>query len=363
MTTSHRSSRAGYWHTHENYIYDSNDQIVRIAGINWFGFETSTYVVHGLELRNYCDMLKQIQSQGYNTIRLPYSNQLFDPESKPNEIDFTKNPDLAGLTGLEIMDKIILQAGELGLHIILDRHRPDAYAQSACWYTADYPETRWIADWQMLAQRYRDQTAVIGADLHNEPHAPARWGGGDLLTDWRLAAERAGNAILDVNPNWLIFVEGVDCYGPDERSSEELHYWWGGNLAGAAIDPVRLNVPGRLVYSPHDYPPEVHPQPWFYASDYPENLPTIWDKHWGYIAKQKIAPILLGEFGTRLQDELAQQWLEALTRYLGMGKTGMHWTYWCWNPDSGDTGGILEDNWQTINQVKQAYLALITPSS
>ena len=55
---------------------------------------------------------------------------------------------------------------------------------------------------------------VIGADLHNEPHAPACWGCGDKALDWRLAAERAGNAILAVNPNWLIFVEGVNCYGP-----------------------------------------------------------------------------------------------------------------------------------------------------
>ena len=42
---------------------------------------------------------------------------------------------------------------------------------------------------------------VIGADLHNEPHSPACWGCGDPNTDWRLAAERAGNAILSVNSN------------------------------------------------------------------------------------------------------------------------------------------------------------------
>jgi chitinase len=30
----------------------------------------------------------------------------------------------------------------------------------------------------------------------------------------------------------------------------------------------------------------------------------------------------------------------------------MSWTWWSWNPDSGDTGGILQDDWQTVNQNK-----------
>ena len=352
----------GYWHTQGNQIYDAKNQPIRIAGINWFGFETTNYVVHGLEIRNYQDMLRQIQSQCYNTIRLPYCNQLFDSDSIPNSINFTKNPDLQGLNGLQIMDKVINYAGQLGLRIILDRHRPDAKEQSAYWYTAAYPETRWISDWQMLAQHYKGNTTIVGADLHNEPHTPVCWGGGNLAVDWRLAAERAGNAILEVNPDWLIFVEGVDCYSPAGQDKYDT-YWWGGNLSGVAHAPVRLNIPNRLVYSAHDYPVEVHPQPWFYAPNYPDNLPDIWDAHWGYIYKQNMAPIWLGEFGTKLEDTLARQWLSSLTQYLGQGPTGINWTFWSWNPDSGDTGGILEDDWKTINQSKQAYLAPIQDRS
>jgi endoglucanase len=26
--------------------------------------------------------------------------------------------------------------------------------------------------------------------------------------------------------------------------------------------------------------------------------------------------------------------------------------YWSWNPNSGDTGGILQDDWQTVSQDK-----------
>src|SRR5260370_728575 len=80
-------------------------------------------------------------------------------------------------------------------------------------HTDTSPEARWISDWKMLANHYKDNPLVIGADLHNEPGAPACWGCGQPTLDWRMAAQRAGNAILAVNPNWLIFVEGVDCYG------------------------------------------------------------------------------------------------------------------------------------------------------
>ena len=340
---------AGYWHTNGHRIEDSTNQPIRIAGINWFGMETNTYAPHGLWARGYRSMLDQIKAQGYNTIRLPYSNQLFDAGSTPNGIDFAKNPDLAGLTGVQIMDRIVEYSGQIGMRILLDRHRPDAGGQSELWYTASYDEARWIHDWTMLASRYAGNATVIGADLHNEPHGVACWGCGDVTRDWRLAAERAGNAILAVNPDWLIVVEGVESHAGQ-------NYWWGGNLAGAGAAPVRLNIANRLVYSPHDYPASVYPQSWFSAPDYPANLPALWDAKWGYLHRAGVAPVLLGEFGTRLATVSDQQWLSALTSYLGIGVDGIHWTFWSWNPNSGDTGGILNDDWQTIDQAKQAML-------
>ncbi len=353
-TSRANAAGAGYWHTSGKLILDQNNQQVRIAGVNWFGFETANYVVHGLWTRDYKDMLNQIKSLGYNTIRLPYCNQLFDAGSTPNGIDFSsgKNADLVGLTGIQIMDKIINYGGSIGLRFILDRHRPDSGAQSALWYTAQYSEARWISDWQMLASRYNGNSAVVGADLHNEPHGTATWGDGVTSTDWRLAAQRAGNAILSVNPNWLIFVEGIECVGGD-------CYWWGGNLKNAGTFPVTLNVANRVVYSPHDYPASIYPQTWFSDPTYPNNLPGIWDAHWGYLYNNNTAPIMLGEFGTKLQTISDQQWLNTLVTYLGTGSSAKSWTFWSWNPDSGDTGGILNDDWLTVNTAKDTAVNLI----
>ena len=348
-----KAAGSGYWHTNGNQILDASNHPVRIAGVNWFGFETGDYAPHGLWTRDYKEMLDQIKSLGYNTIRLHYSNQLFDPGNTPNvSFDNGKNADLQGLTGIQIMDKIVAYAGQTGLRIILDRHRPDSAGQSELWYTSAYPEQRWIADWQMLANRYKNNPTIVGADLHNEPRGNACWGCGDTGRDWRLAAERAGNAILSINPDWLIIVEGVESYNG-------TYYWWGGNLTGAGAHPVRLNVANRLVYSAHDYPSSVHPQPWFNDPNYPNNLPALWDERWGYLHKNNIAPVLLGEFGTKLGTTSDVQWLDTLVNYLGYGAGGINWTFWSWNPNSDDTGGILLDDWITVNYAKHNKLVPI----
>ncbi|WP_405672622.1 cellulase family glycosylhydrolase [Streptomyces canus] len=349
---------AGYWHTSGRQILDKSGQPVRIAGINWFGFETSNQVVHGLWSRDYKSMIDQMKSLGYNTLRIPYSDDIFKSGTVPNSIDFSsgKNADLQGLNSLGVLDKIVSYAGQDGLKVILDRHRPDSGGQSALWYTSAVPESTWIANLKALATRYRGQDTVVGIDLHNEPHDPACWGCGDTATDWRLAAQRAGNAVLGVNPELLIFVEGVQTFNG-------VSGWWGGNLMGVAQYPVQLNVANRVVYSAHDYATSVAQQSWFSDPSFPANMPGIWDKYWGYIFKQNIAPVWVGEFGTTLQSTVDQKWLAALVSYLRptstYGADSFHWTFWSWNPNSGDTGGILKDDWQTVDTVKDGYLASV----
>ncbi|MBM6595592.1 Calx-beta domain-containing protein [Microvirga pudoricolor] len=353
----------GFFRTQGNQILDASGNAVKIAGVNWFGMESNRYSPDGLNVRNYKEMMTQMSDLGFNTIRLPFSDQLFEAGSRPNGIDFNKNPDLANLTGLQIMDKIVAQADALGMKIILDHHRSAAGAGAngnGLWYEGAYTEQKWIDNWKMLAARYAGNDAVIGADLHNEPHGPATWGGGGS-TDWAAAAERAGNAILASNPNWLIFVEGIESY-------QGNYYWWGGNLMGVKDRPIQLNVGDKLVYSAHDYPNSIYGQPWFNDPAFPNNLTAKFDQMWGYIYKNNIAPVYLGEFGSRLTDPKDVAWLSKIKSYLSgdfdangtvdiaSGKEGIGWTWWSWNPNSGDTGGILADDWSTVLQNKVTQL-------
>jgi len=336
-------------HVSGDKILNGSNKAVGLSGLNWFGFETSTNAPHGLSVRNWKDMLDQIKSQGYNVIRLPFSNAMLKDGVMPSGIDYRINPDLKNLTSLQVMDRIIGGAAARGIKIILDNHRStpgNGPESNGLWYTTGYPENRWIADWKMLVTRYKSKDAVIGVDLRNEPHG-ACWGCGDPSKDWRLAAEKAGNAILSVNPNILIIVEGVSEY-------DGQYTWWGGNLMGAKKYPVWLDVPDRLVYSVHEYPQTIYPQPWFNDPNYPKNLPAVWDKYWGYIIKENIAPVLIGEFGTRYETEKDRQWLQTFQDYIQ--QNDVSWTFWSLNPNSRDTGGLLLDDWISVNQPKQAIL-------
>jgi endoglucanase len=371
----------GYLHTSGNKIVDSTGATVRLTGLNWFGMETDNHTFHGLWAQvTWKSMMDHMAQLGYNTIRVPFTGDSLRSGAQATSINTNTNPDLVGLSPLQILDTVVDYAGQKGMRIILDRHRPSAAGQTALWYTASVSEASEISDWQMLAQHYAGNPTVVGADLFNEPHADgtdpnatgACWGCGDQARDWRLAAQRIGNAVLAAQSNWLIFVEGVSCPSggtpnqwdnvPDDPLTCD---WWGGNLSQAGQFPVQLSVANRLVYSAHDYGISVFDrQPWFNDPNFPNNLPAIWDHFWGYLYKQNIAPVLVGEFGSTLANPLDTQWMTALMAYMGgPGVNGLSFTYWSWNPDSGDTGGIVQDDWVTVNQNRQSIVgpSLIPP--
>ena len=361
---------AGYWHTNGSQILDSNNQRVRIAGVNWYGFETTRAVAGGLTSQDYKSILQTIKTTGYNTVRIPFSNQMVEAPSTNLNISYSNgsgpiNSDLQGLNSLQVLDKIVAQAGTLSLRIILDNHRSeagDSAESNGLWYTGTYPEAAWINDWTSLARRYANNPTVIGFDLRNEPHnaysGGACWDCGGA-NDWHLAAQRAGNAVLSVNPKLLVFVEGVDAYNND-------YYWWGGNLEGVRNSPVTLSVANQLVYSAHDYGPHEYGQAWFNSSTTYSSLATIWGNHWGYIVQSNMAPVWLGEFGTTntnsdLQNSAAGsqgQWFQSLVQYLSAASY-VNWTYWALNGE--DAYGLLDANYDSTpaNPLKQQSLASI----
>jgi aryl-phospho-beta-D-glucosidase BglC (GH1 family) len=347
----------GYYSTSGNQIIDANGDPVRLKSVNWFGMEGFLGVPDGLYTRNWQDMMEQMRELGFDSIRLPFSLENIRPGAMPNNIVYSINPDLRGLTNLEVMDKVVDYAGQLGMKIILDCHRSSNGAgpnENGLWYDSNFSEADWINAWTSLAQRYDGNSTVIGMDLQNEPHA-ASW------ADWSAAAERAGNAIHAVNPDLLIIVEGVSQYQGD-------YYWWGGQLAGVRDDPVVLNQANKLVYSPHDYPNSVWPQQWFQVNEYPENLPNVFREAWGFIFEEGIAPIYLGEFGSELIQPKDIAWMEKIVQYINGDfntdgvvdipdtQEGMSFAYWSWNPNSSFTGGILMDDWATPHAHKLAAI-------
>jgi endoglucanase len=252
------------------------------------------------------------------------------------------------------------------LRIILDNHRSEAgngAEGNGLWYTTQYPESAWTNDWVSLTQRYLNNSTVIGLDLRNEPHndqsGGSCWGCGLMSYDWRLAAERGGNAALAVNPSLLIFVEGTDCYNNDCD-------WWGGNLEGAQTYPVTLNVANQLVYSAHDYGPNLYQQSWFNSNTTYQSLVAVWTKFWAYLSLNNVAPVWVGEFGTTNNSSDIEssvpgsqgQWFQSIVTFL-QNNTQLDWTYWALNGE--DSYALLDSNYDStpVSSLKQQLLASI----
>ncbi|HEX2955224.1 MAG TPA: glycoside hydrolase family 5 protein [Chitinispirillaceae bacterium] len=346
-------------------LYNDKGEIVRLTGVNWFGFETTNMFPHGLWARDYHGVLLQIKSMGFNCIRIPFCDEMLSENAKPDKPNFYGedpwykrdkldfNKELAGLKPLEMLDEIVRFANVLGLVVILDNHsrEHDGYMNEKIWYTSKITEETWINNWVMLAKRYRNNPAVVGFDLENEPHGKtvdggSTWNTGNEVTDWNVAAQKCGNAILAENPNVLIIIEGVEQY-------DTTMYWWGGNLRAIENCPIKLSKPEKLVYSPHEYGPEVFQQPWFFDSTFPENMEKIWDDAFGFVAKKGIAPLFVGEFGISSLDSYqgkAGTWFKLFVKY--MADNLLSWTFWALNPNSGDTGGILSNDWVSVVQWK-----------
>jgi endoglucanase len=370
---------SGYWHTSGSQILDSGGNPVRIAGINWYGFETPDQIAHGLWAQDHHAIINDIKNLGYNTIRIPFSNQMVETPIVPQNLSFYNtgpiNTDLKGLNSLQILDKIIGYAGQAGLKVILDDHRSEAgesAEQNGLWYTSAYPSSAWVNDWVTLAKRYAGNPAVVGFDLRNEPHTPAgdtyaqgaTWGTGDASTDVRLAYEQAGNAILAADPGALIFCEGI---GENPTSSGGINStWWGGDLALAGQYPVTLSSPGHVVYSAHDYGPNLFQQTWFSSSTTPASLDAVWNGNWGYLYSGGTAPVWVGEFGTdnNAADVSSPaagsqgQWFSSLVAYLN-SNPWMGWTYWALNGE--DPYDLLDGSYDPapMSAAKQSLLVMI----
>ena len=274
-------------------VRDDAGNPIQLRGVNWFGFETSTNVVHGLWARNWRDQIAQMKNLGFNAIRLPFCPTTLRG-GPPSSINYSLNPDLANLSALQVMDKMVRELSNQGFYVLLDHHSPDCNTISELWYTPTYSEQQWLSDLELVAQLFASVPGVIGIDLKNEPHGAATWGTGRVATDWNLAAERASAKVLAVAPHWLMFVEGID---ENPNCSSQWGHGWGGSLEPLRCTP--LNIPAkRLVLAPHAYGPDVYVQQYFSAGNFPHNMPAIWEQHFGQYVQAGYTLMLGAKKGT-----------------------------------------------------------------
>jgi endoglucanase len=331
-------------HTNGHHILDAAGHQVRLTSVNWYGFDQRDFVAGGLDHAPLATIVQEIVDLGVNSVRLPWANETVERNPQVPDYALKANPKLKGKHAMEVMDAVIHALADARIMVVLDNHvsRADWCCSdgdgNGLWYNAEYPESKWLADWQTIVRRYKNERWVIGADLRNELRNKAAWGGTNPDLDWHAAAERGGNAVLAANPLLLIMVEGPE---------------YSTNFAGFDKLPVRLNIAHRLVYSPHAYNIANHP-----FGSY-EDLKQVYDARAGFLLHTEPGvPLWVGEFGTcqTLDCGSNSDWFVMYIRYLKEHDVG--WSYWALNGtqstgatrkyDATEDYGLLSPDYQHI---------------
>ena len=259
-----------------------------------------------------------------------------------------------------------------GFYVLLDNH----YREDQ---TAGTDPRGWAEGWKQIAEELLTKPEYQGRvffDLLNEP--------GQYGQSWEKTDKdgihalyiRAMDAVWQVSDRAIFFIEGT--------AQETLGANWGDGFCadGGKIEKMGLGDPrpffkelagkpyrNSVALAPHCYGPAVT-----YAKDNfsgPALFSRLSDS-FGSLNRDGVAgvsppmrlPVAVGEFGSHFKDQSDVTFMQDFAAYLthqGAGKDDRHdpinaWFYWCWNADSGDTGGIVQDDWKQIEWVKIAYL-------
>ena len=371
------SSTGDWLYVKGNKIVDKNGKEVWITGVNWFGYNTGTNTFDGLWAANLETSIEAIANRGFNLLRLPISTELIYSWSKGQypsaNYNQAINPNLNSKNSLEIFDYVVALCRKNGIKIMIDIHsaKTDAMGHMhPMWYNGEITEQIYLDSLGWMAKRYKDDDTIIAYDLKNEPHGKANespraiWNNSKDPNNWKYIAEKAAFKVLENNPNVLIVVEGIEIYPKNikqngnyasQNPGDYYTNWWGGNLRGVKDYPINLGkYQNKLVYSPHDYGPTVYQQPWFKAGYTYESLYNdCWRDNWMYIYENKTAPLLIGEWGGYMK-EPNLTWMTHLRKLIVKNK--LHHTFWCFNANSGDTGGLVYDDFATWDEEKYNFV-------
>jgi endoglucanase len=358
--------------TRGRYIVDANGRRVRLAGVNWYGAHEDLGVAPGLDRTDRRALARRIASHGFNSVRFPFSLWMTEQTAPVPAEYLAANSDLAGSTPMQVYDACVEALTEAGLVVIPNCHVLDAGwcceadDHNGLWYNDRWPAERFFAAWRDMAARYRSNPLVAAMDIMNEPRRTRvgwrvltpTWGSRPR-TDIAAMYTTAGNLIHEVSPDVLIVCEGLE-YAAD--------------LTGAASHPVRLERPGKVVYSLHDYP-------WFHPGEQPRAayLEQM-ERTGGYLLSQQLAPVWIGEFGsaTRSLAAFSGVWWNNFEAWVT--RHDMDWCWWALNPTQpkgtipvtgrhrsnwGDPEpwGLLTPDWRGIANpaVLEILTALIPP--
>lgn len=239
--------------TSGRYVVGADGARVRLFCVNWYGAHLEQMVMNGLDRQPIEYLAARIRSLGFNCVRMPYSLDLLASDSPvPDpQISLAANPDLQGLTALEVFDASVETVTRAGLLVILNNHiSSKGWCCSVAdgqglWYTKRYSQQQWLDYLGFVAERYHANPLVAGIDLRNEIRpsflGSPKWGVQDPKNDWSVASVLGAEAALQQDPDLLVIISGL---------------YYGLFLCDVPHKPVHLQVDAlrnRTVYTVHEY--------------------------------------------------------------------------------------------------------------
>ncbi|OCT46517.1 endoglucanase E1 [Cladophialophora carrionii] len=328
-------------------IIDRDGRRIKLVSVNWYGASDVDMVPGGLSVQNRTEIARIICELGFNSVRLPYADELVHKNPLIDPKHLSANHDLIGLRALDVYAALVRTLTEAGLAVIVNNHITEARwccDGNPCdmgWKNSDLgpfcpvrqTEEDWIQDLLSVMEPHIKDPLVVGVDLRNEVRGFA----GRLMWDsWASAAERASERLHRLQPEWLMIVEGV-------QSANDLR--------GAKDRPVRLARQNKVVYSSHVYGWSGWGSlvPYWYRTykSFAADMAT----NWGYLLQTDTAPVWVGEIGApNSPSRRDYHYWKNLMKYLR--ESDADFAYWAINPrkpgsNSVETYGLLHDDWQT----------------
>ncbi|PJN27859.1 glycoside hydrolase family 5 protein [Kitasatospora sp. CB02891] len=391
------ASWTGPLSTRGRYVVDANGERFKLKSGNWAGAQgtwqgsgdvrdpanhqarqLSNNIPLGLDRTPIARILADFHTMGLNSIRLPFANALVHDTAAVPDSAVAANPQLRGRTPLQVMDAVVAALTADGFAVILNNHTTSyrfccGLDGNERWNSGQSTQ-QWIDDWVFLAQRYRDDKRVVGADLRNEVRRDtwndANWGWGDDH-DLNQALEDAGNRILQTDPDLLIVMEGINWQGiPTDVTPH-----WRPTLTPVATLSNTLIRSDKLVYSAHFYgytgprhtgatgTGETHDPR--YEELTPDQLAQAVDDEALFVTRTGqhfTAPVWISEFGAAGRgpvDARERAWFDTFTDLLVRNDTDFAiWPLVGWS----DSAGTPQDNWAMVNYTANgARLGVMDP--
>lgn len=175
--------------------------------------------------------IQKIAEMGFNSIRLPFNYRMLSPENQPGV--FLEE-------GFQVIDTFLDWCKKYNLYVILDMHAcpggqnngniSDSDGQVARLWTQNKNQDHTVQIWKKIAERYVNESIIIGYDLINEPVLPS----GYTNLNLRNLLVRLTNEIRKVDTNHVLFMEGntyatnFDQLPPawDDNMAWSFHKYW-----------------------------------------------------------------------------------------------------------------------------------------